>query len=101
VNEQNSVLPQNTIPQSYTLFPNFPNPFNTQTNIKISLPKETYLKVYIYNINGRIVEKIFEGKMNPGYHNFLWNAVDKPSGTYFIKVQSKDFSHITKCLLLK
>ncbi|MBN1188097.1 MAG: putative Ig domain-containing protein [Bacteroidales bacterium] len=101
VNEQTSVLSQNMIPKSYALFPNFPNPFNPQTNIKIALPKETDLKIYIYSLSGRIVKKVFEGQLNPGFHNFVWNANDQPSGTYFIKVQSTSFSKVSKCLLLK
>lgn len=101
VNEQTSVLSQNTIPQTYSLFPNFPNPFNPQTNVKIALPQKTDIKIYIYDLNGRIISKVFEGQLPPGYHSFVWNAGNQPSGTYYIKVQSTAFSKVTKCLLLK
>lgn len=101
VNEQTSIKSQKSIPNSYSLYPNYPNPFNPQTNIKIGLPKETDLSIYIYDLNGRIVTKIYEGKLNPGYHNFKWNAFDKPSGTYLIKLQSSAFSKVSKCLLIR
>lgn len=90
-----------SMPNIFSLSQNYPNPFNPQTNIKIALPKKTEIKVYIYDINGRIISKLFEGQLNPGYHNVVWNANDQPSGTYFIKVQSTAFSKVTKCLLLK
>ncbi|MFO7888999.1 MAG: putative Ig domain-containing protein [bacterium] len=101
VTDQTSVVFYNAVPTSYSLLPIFPNPFNPQTHIKIGLPEETYVTIYIYDINGRIIEKIYEGTLEPGYHNFVWNAVDKPSGTYFIKVQSRAFTKVVKCLLLR
>ncbi len=101
VNNKTSVLLLNSIPESYSLFPSYPNPFNPQTNIRIGLPKETDLLIAIYNTDGRLVKKIYKGDLKPGFHDFTWNAVDQPSGTYFIKVQSKFFSKVAKCLLLK
>ena len=99
--EQTSIQSQEITPNIYRLYPNYPNPFNSQTNIKIGLPKESNLKIIIYDINGKTVEKIYEGKLNQGYHNFTWNAINQPTGIYFIKMQSATFSTISKCLLLK
>ncbi len=101
VTDETSVVSRNAIPTSYSLLPIYPNPFNPQTNIKIALPNKINLIIFIYDINGKVVEKIYEGTLEPGYHNFVWNAVDKPSGTYFIKVQSRAFSSVVKCLLLR
>jgi len=101
VTDQTSVVSHNAVPTSYYLLPIFPNPFNPQANIKIGLPEEIYVTINIYDINGRIIEKKYEGTLEPGYHTFLWNAVGKPSGTYFIKVQSSTFSKVAKCLLLR
>jgi flagellar hook assembly protein FlgD len=101
IKEQNYVVTQKNIPQSYLFYPNYPNPFNPITNIKIGVPSKTDLSISIYNINGRIVDTIFKGKLDPGYHNFIWYAMNIPSGTYFIKYQTKDISKISKCLFLK
>ena len=101
INDQTSVATQESTPKFYTLYQNYPNPFNPNTNIKIDLPKATFLSILIYDIDGRIVSNIFKGRLESGHHYFKWNAIDIPSGMYFIKVQSSVFTKTIKCLLLK
>ena len=101
VEEQTSVNDQSILTESYSLYPNYPNPFNPNTKVKVNVPNLSDAIISIYDVNGRAVKSIFRGKLNPGIHEFVWNAIDMPSGTYFIKFQTANFSHINKCLLLK
>ena len=55
----------------------------------------------IYDINGRLVEEIFEGELSFGYHNIKWNAERYSSGIYFVKFLSGDFIQSKKVTLLK
>jgi hypothetical protein len=101
VKEQTFINNQNGSSYCYTLFPNYPNPFNPYTMIKVSVPKLAEAMVNIYDINGRLVNTVYNGWLKPGFHEFEWKADKIPSGTYFIKFQSADFSQIIKCSLIK
>ena len=91
----------NSIPLEYNIFPNYPNPFNPSTYIRFSIPKASNVKITIYNINGRLIETIYNNKTQPGYYNIYWEASNYSTGTYFIKFNSDTYQKIIKCLLLK
>ncbi|MDD5363585.1 MAG: YCF48-related protein [Ignavibacteria bacterium] len=89
------------IPDSYNLYQNYPNPFNPSTTIKFDVPKSSNVKMTVYDINGRVVENLFNGNIQPGKFEFKWNAAKYSSGFYFVKMESKDFSGIKKMMLIK
>jgi flagellar hook assembly protein FlgD len=55
----------------------------------------------IYNLNGRLVNVVFQGELETGTHEFQWNGTNYSSGVYFIKMQSGDFIKTRKMILLK
>ena len=57
--------------------------------------------VYIYNINGRIVEKLVSSYHNPGVYNISWNASDYASGIYILFMKSNNFINSQKIILTK
>jgi len=85
----------------YKLFQNYPNPFNMKTTLPFEIPKRSEVTISLYNIKGQLVERLFKGIKSPGYHLISWNAIDKPSGIYFIKFQAGEVTQVKKCLLLK
>jgi hypothetical protein len=89
------------IPKKFTLSQNYPNPFNPKTNINFTLPNSDIVQIVVYNLNGKVVATLFNGKKDAGYHSLQWNASNIPSGVYFIKMQAGMFMQIKKCLLLK
>jgi hypothetical protein len=76
---------ESTVPTDFSLSPNFPNPFNPETNIEFSLPKSGILSLKIYDINGREVENLFNGKTEAGKYRTVWNAKGNASGVYFLR----------------
>lgn len=76
---------ESTVPKDFLLSPNFPNPFNPETNIEFSLPKSGNLSLKIYDINGREVENLYNGKTEAGEYRTVWNATGKASGIYFLR----------------
>ncbi|MBN2412270.1 T9SS type A sorting domain-containing protein, partial [candidate division KSB1 bacterium] len=90
-----------TIPSHFQLSENYPNPFNPTTNIKIELPLKTNLELIIYDINGKLVQELYNGQLNAGVYILTWNATNFPSGIYFIRCKSNRFNHVVKCTLLK
>jgi len=81
-----------TSPNNYELFPNYPNPFNSTTVISFSL-KETaqHIQLRIYNINGQTVTNFQWSELAPGLHRVTWDGSDwsgnsVKSGIYFYQL---------------
>ncbi len=94
--EQNQVQPE-----SFTLYPNYPNPFNPSTTISFYLPGITDLKVSIINILGEKVATLSENTFSAGLHKIIFDAKGFSSGVYFVLFQSNQFTKTQKILLLK
>ncbi len=89
------------LPENFILFQNFPNPFNYFINIKFYIPKSSFVKIQIYNINGQLLKTLLSGPLTEGIHSLRWDATLFSSGIYFIKMDAGNFKSISKCILLK
>jgi predicted outer membrane repeat protein len=96
------LLHKSSIPIKYSLGNNFPNPFNPTTNISFSLPKNCFVSLNIYNINGERVKNIIENKSYPlGNHIINLNASELSTGIYFYKLETADWENTKKMILVK
>jgi len=91
----------NTNVSSYTLYQNYPNPFNPSTNIKFEIPKSSFVNLVVYDVLGREIAKLVNEKLNAGSYLIDWNASQYPSGMYFYKLTSGEFSEVKKMVLIK
>lgn len=91
----------NVIPSSFVLYQNYPNPFNPFTRIKYDLPNATYVTMKIYDINGKELVTLINGKQAAGTYKASWDANNYPSGTYFCKITAAGLNQIIKMVLLK
>jgi hypothetical protein len=87
---------------TFSLLETYPNPFNPELNIDIIIEKSGILDVSIYNLNGQIIENIYNdyAQANQMY-NLKWNASSNlSSGIYIVKaITSNDqFSSIVNLL---
>jgi|GEM_PF-2993843 len=82
--ETSSVDNFEKIPENYSLFSTYPNPFNPTLNVGIALPQASDLKVKVYNISGQLVETLTDGRYTAGEHNLIFNGNGLSSGVYFI-----------------
>ena len=89
------------IPTEYALSQNYPNPFNPSTAIKFAIPEAGNVKLLIYDSVGNEVAVLVNNTMSAGYYTFTWNATNYASGIYFYKLQSNNFSKVSKMLLIK
>ena len=99
--EYSAVVEVEIMPTQFELSQNYPNPFNPSTTIRFSLPKETQLKINIYNMLGELVETLAEGTYEAGYHKVTFNASSLPSGAYVYRIESSDFVQVRKMVLIK
>jgi len=88
-------------PNEFQLFQPYPNPFNSSTSIKFALPKPVDISLNIFNLNGQRVLCVFEGLRKSGFHTISLNAIDLPSGLYYISLESASYSSTQKLLLIK
>ena len=86
----------------FSLLETYPNPFNPELNIDITIEKSGILDVSIYNLNGQIIENIYNdyAQANQMY-NLKWNASSNlSSGIYIVKAitPNDQFSSIVNLL---
>ena len=89
------------IPNTIWLYQNFPNPFNSITQIKYSIPKSSQVSLKIFNTLGEEIETLVNEEKPVGTYEVNWNAVNLPSGVYFYRLQAGDFVQTRKMILLK
>ncbi len=89
------------IPREFRLFESYPNPFNNQTVIRYGIPVSTEVSIIIYDLLGRQVATLLNGKEQAGYHHVIWNAKNHSSGVYFYKIQAGDFTETKQMTLLR
>jgi hypothetical protein len=99
--EYSDVVEVEVVPDQYALSQNYPNPFNPSTTIQFSLPKQTHLKINLYNMLGEQVATLAEGMFESGYHKVTFNTSNLPSGTYIYRLESSDFVQVKKMILMK
>jgi len=91
----------NQIPTKYKLYQNYPNPFNSRTVIKFDIPAESEIIIKIYDLLGREIEKIADGKYEPGSYQINYNAGNLSSGVYFYTLISENYIESKKFVLIK
>jgi hypothetical protein len=86
---------------NYTLYQNFPNPFNPVTTIRFELPKSEKVELKIYDMLGREVKTLYNKVAPAGIVDVDFNAGNLASGLYIYRIQAGDFVASRKLLLLK
>jgi len=71
--------------QSFSLQPNYPNPFNAATTIGFNLEQAGRVQMAAYDLLGRRVADIADGYLSAGEHRVSWQT-DLPSGLYLLRL---------------
>lgn len=96
-----------TLPREFSLGKPYPNPFNAQVTLPLQLPQNSNVRLDLYNLQGRLLETIFEGNLSAGVHAIRYDASRLSSGMYFVRVKMKSetggqpYSSAEKIVLLK
>ena len=94
------------IPTGFTLSQNWPNPFNSSTQFRFTLPLRSDVKVTVTDILGRTMYEKSLGSLAPGSYTAHWNGqlangAYASSGTYFLKVKAGEQIATKKIALIK
>jgi hypothetical protein len=93
---------ESKIPVEIKVYPLFPNPFNPILNIWFDLERSQNISLSVYNINGKLIETLINDKLLAGSQQIKWNAINYPSGIYFVLLNNKKgYTNSQKVILLK
>ena len=94
------------IPNSFVLHPNYPNPFNPETQIRFEMPYAGNVDLSIYNLLGMKVKTLYSGQKSAGVFEFKWDGKNDHNqsvsgGVYIYKLQGGQQMQMRKMILLK
>jgi len=96
------------IPENFSLFANYPNPFNPATEIRYQLSQssEDATTLRVYNLLGQEIITLVNEIQNPGIHAVTWDGKDNlgrpvSSGVYIYRLQANGLTQSRKMLLVK
>ncbi len=94
------------LPGEIALHPNFPNPFNPSTQIAYDLAKDSNVRLEIFDLMGRNVKTLVNGKQIAGRHMATWNATDNfgqpvSAGVYLYRLHTENKVFTRKMILMK
>ena len=91
-----------SIPKTTRLYPNYPNPFNASTTFRFEVAHSGRVELIVFDMLGRQVKTLVNEQKAAGDYNILWNAVDVPSGLYFVRfIVDEKVITTNKMLLVK
>lgn len=88
-------------PQKVHLYQNFPNPFYPITRIRYDLPRDQYVQIDLFSIDGRHIAKLEDRRAESGRHHVDVDVSGFASGIYLCRLVTEDFSDIKKMSVVK
>ncbi len=92
---------RSSVPATFSLAQNHPNPFNPATTIEFSIPKPAHVELSVYNVSGQLVAVLVDRELPAGAQSLDWNASALASGVYVYRLTTRDYSATRKMILLK
>ncbi|MFH1734085.1 MAG: Omp28-related outer membrane protein [bacterium] len=89
------------IPADLALAGIYPNPFNPTTDLLFDIPAAGLVLLEVYDLQGKLVERLMGKTLEPGQYKLTWNASQHSSGVYVVQLRSNGISATTKAVLLK
>jgi len=90
-----------TLPTTYRLYENYPNPFNPTTTISYDLPVDVDIVLKVYDMLGREVRTLVNERQTAGTHRVLFDASSLSSGAYIYELRAGSFVDRKKMLMIK
>jgi flagellar hook assembly protein FlgD len=97
---------ESDIPTHFALIGNYPNPFNSTTEIRYDVPKTAAVSLVLYNLLGQEVRTLTNRVVPAGHQRIFWdardnNGLDVGSGIYLLHMNSENVSFTGKVMLVR
>ncbi|MDP8240260.1 MAG: T9SS type A sorting domain-containing protein [Candidatus Hatepunaea meridiana] len=89
------------IPTEFDLVGSYPNPFNSTATIAYRLPSSESVTMSIFDVTGRRIVTLIDGRVEAGYHNVVWDGTDVASGIYFCRMKAGGRTMFIKLALIR
>jgi hypothetical protein len=89
------------VPDKFSLGNNYPNPFNPETTIKFDIANSTFAELKIYDSRGSEVSTLVNEDLKPGNYEYKFYAGNLPSGAYFYRLKTSEFTETKRMILVK
>ena len=93
-----------SLPQTFSLMQNSPNPFSGLTAIRWQIPSESRVTISIYDATGRNIKTLVNSNFVPGYYNTTWNRTNDnnqkvSAGIYFYEMRTNNYTARRKMVI--
>ncbi len=93
-------------PAGFKLIQNYPNPFNPTTRINYTIGSASFVNLAVFDVSGNFVKILVNAHQPNGVYSLQWDGTNElgnkmPSGNYFIKIKTGEFTQSRKMILLK
>ncbi|MBS1516671.1 MAG: T9SS type A sorting domain-containing protein [Bacteroidetes bacterium] len=90
-----------SVPENFILYQNYPNPFNPETSIRYDLRKTAFVTLKIFDIRGNEIGQLVNEIQRQGSYNIKFKDENLPSGIYYCRLTSGNYSETKKMMLIK
>ena len=91
-----------SLPSTFELYQNFPNPFNNSTSIQYYLEHSNFTTLKVYDVLGREVATLVNEYQTAGLKPLVrFDGAAHASGVYIYRLRSGEFTAVKKLVLLK
>ncbi len=87
--------------KDFVLEQNYPNPFNPSTTIGYELPKESDVVIKVFDVLGKEVTTLVNGRQQSGVHEVRFDGTKQGSGIYIYRMSVDNFTTTKKMILMK
>ena len=93
------------LPQSFSLGPNYPNPFNPSTIIPYQLPAAAQVRLEVFNLLGQRIASLVDQQQSAGFHTAAWNATNASgqavaAGVYLYRLRAGSQQQTRRMVLI-
>ncbi len=78
-----------------------PNPIVRAGTITYVIPSVSDVKIKVYDVSGRMISKIYEGRAGAGVHTIRWETDRIPGGIYFLNIEAGSYRKTRKVIILR
>jgi len=89
------------IKDDFIILCNYPNPFNAETNIEYIIPKNSFVKLRVFDLLGRRIAELVNEFKEKGNYRIKFDGGSLPSGIYLYTLSSSNNFVAKKMLLIK
>lgn len=88
-------------PGRFRLDQNYPNPFNPTTTIDYTIGEATFVRLSVFDVTGRPVQRLVEREQSAGTYSVTFTADKIPSGMYIYRLEAGSYTETRTMLLVK